>query len=134
MPDETTTLASLREQVRRFAADRRWEPYHSPKNLAMALACEAAEVVEQFIWLDPEESRRALADPAKREAVADELADVLNVLLNLSIHTGIDLSDALAAKMAKNVTKYPAPGSGNPNQGGVPQTPTRPKRKRKSDG
>jgi NTP pyrophosphatase (non-canonical NTP hydrolase) len=109
MPDETTTLASLKDAVRRFAAERGWEPYHSPKNLVMALAAEAAELVEPFIWLDGDESRRLTDDPAKREAVADEMADVFNVLLNLSLHTGIDLSDALRAKMAKNVVKYPAP-------------------------
>jgi NTP pyrophosphatase (non-canonical NTP hydrolase) len=109
MPDETTTLASLKDAVRRFAAERGWEPYHSPKNLVMALAAEAAELVEPFIWLDGDESRRLVDDPAKREAVADEMADVFNVLLNISLHTGIDLSDALRAKMAKNVVKYPAP-------------------------
>jgi NTP pyrophosphatase (non-canonical NTP hydrolase) len=97
MPDETTTLASLKDAVRRFAAERGWEPYHSPKNLVMALACETAELVEPFIWLDAEESRRLLDDPGKREAVADEMADVFNVLLNLSLHTGIDLSEALRA-------------------------------------
>ena len=110
MPDDSTPVGALRDAMRRFISERDWEQFHSPKNLAMALACETAEVVEHFVWLDGEESRQVLADPAKREAVADELADVLNVLLNLSIHTGIDLSEALRAKMAKNVIKYPPPG------------------------
>ncbi len=116
MPDETTTLASLKDAVRRFAAERGWERYHSPKNLVMALAAEAAELVEPFIWLDGDESRRLTDDPAKREAVADEMADVFNVLLNISLHTGIDLSDALRAKMAKNVIKYPAPAEPPPGR------------------
>jgi NTP pyrophosphatase (non-canonical NTP hydrolase) len=107
MPDATTTLAELKDAVRRFAAERLWEPYHSPKNLVMALAVEVAELTEHFLWLTADESRRVVDDPAGRQAVADELADVLNVLLNLSLHTGIDLSDALTAKMVRNVSKYP---------------------------
>jgi NTP pyrophosphatase (non-canonical NTP hydrolase) len=65
-----------------------------------------------FRWLTPDESRAVGADPTLREAVADELADVANIVLLLSLHTGIDLSQAIAAKMAKNAVKYPAPGDG----------------------
>jgi NTP pyrophosphatase (non-canonical NTP hydrolase) len=108
MPDQTTTVAELKEAVRRFAAARAWEPYHSPKNLVMALACEAAELTEHFLWLTSDESRRVSADPERREAIADELADVGCVLFNLSLSLGIDLSDAVAAKMVKNERKYPA--------------------------
>ena len=110
MPDATTTIAMLREAVRRFNAERHWEPYHSPKNLAMGLACEAAEVMEHFLWVDCEPSRAIVHDPAKLAAVADEVADVAAHLLNLTNALGIDLSDALAAKMAKNAIKYPVPG------------------------
>ncbi len=110
MPDATTTIEELKEAVRRFVAQRRWEPYHSPKNLAMAVAVEAAELMEPFLWLDLDESRRLPADPAKRAALADEIADVAYVLLNLCQSLGIDLSDAFAAKMAKNAVKYPPPG------------------------
>ncbi len=108
MPDASTTVAELKDAVRRFAAARLWEPYHSPKNLVMALACESAELTEHFLWQSAEESRRAVEDPLRREAIADELADVAGVLLNLSLNLGIDLSDAIAAKMAKNELKYPA--------------------------
>src|SRR6266446_5629350 len=107
MPDATTTLATLKEAVRQFAADRQWEPFHSPKNLAMGLATEAAELMEHFLWVNCEASRQVVADPAKLAEVADEIADVANYLLNLSNVLGIDLSDAIMAKIAKNALKYP---------------------------
>ena len=109
MPDESTTIAELKEAVRRFAAERAWEPYHSPKNLAMALACEVGELLEIYRWVDSEPSRRVVDDPAMRSAVADELADVACLLFNLSLSTGIDLSDAVRDKMVRNALKYPAP-------------------------
>jgi dCTP diphosphatase len=109
LADATTTLGELKDAVRRFVAQRRWEPFHSPKNLAMALAVEAAELMEPFLWLDLAESRGLPADPAKRAALADELADVAYCLVNLSQSLDIDLSDAFAAKMAKNAVKYPPP-------------------------
>jgi NTP pyrophosphatase (non-canonical NTP hydrolase) len=74
----------------------------------MGLAVEAAELMEHFLWMDTEASRQVVADPARREAVADELADVANYVLNLSLTLGIDLSDAIVAKIAKNAIKYPA--------------------------
>jgi NTP pyrophosphatase (non-canonical NTP hydrolase) len=110
--DATTTIDSLKEAVRRFAAERRWDPYHSPKNLAMALAVEAAELMEPFRWLECEESRRLTDAPEQRQAVSDEMADVGILLLNLSLSTGIDLSEAITIKLAKNAEKYPAPGGG----------------------
>jgi dCTP diphosphatase len=108
MPDAITTLAELKEAVRRFAAERQWERFHTPKNLAMGLAVETAELMEHFLWLDGEESRQVAADPAKLQAVAEELADVANYVLNLSQVLGIDLSEAIVAKIAKNALKYPA--------------------------
>jgi NTP pyrophosphatase (non-canonical NTP hydrolase) len=112
MADATTPVAALKDGIRRFAADRGWDPYHSPKNLAMALASEVGELCELFRWLTPEESVAAAADPKTREAIADELADVANIVFLLSEHTGIDLSEAVRAKMAKNAVKYPVPGAG----------------------
>src|SRR5947199_10474404 len=94
MPDTTTTIETLKDAVRRFAAARAWEPFHSPKNLAMGLATEAAELMEHFLWVDCEASRQVTADPVKLAEVADEMADVANYLLNLSNVLGIDLSDA----------------------------------------
>jgi len=122
MADATTPVAALKDAIRRFAQDRGWEPYHSPKNLAMALASEVGELCEVFRWLTAEESRAAAADPRLREAIADELADVANIVMLLSVHTGIDLSDAIGAKMAKNAVKYPVPGppaEGGPGPGGA---------------
>ena len=108
MVDAVTTLAVLKDAVRRFAAERAWEPFHSPKNLVMGLAAEAAELMEHFLWVDCEASRGVVNDPAKLVEVADEMADVANYLLNLSNVLGIDLSDAILAKIAKNAIKYPA--------------------------
>ena len=109
MADDTTTVAELKEAIRRFAEARGWEPYHSPKNLIMALASEVGELCDLFRWLTPEESRTAADDPALRVAIADELADVGNIVLLLSLHTRLDLSEAIAAKLLKNAIKYPAP-------------------------
>ena len=78
----------------------------------MALASEVGELCEVFRWLTPDESVAAARDARLREAIADELADVANILFLLSEHTGIDLSDAVAAKMAKNEIKYPPPTTG----------------------
>lgn len=108
MADAHTTLEALKEAVRRFSAEREWEPYHSPKNLVMGLAVEAAELMEHFLWMDAEASRRITNDAARLEEVADEMADVACYLLNLSQVLGIDLSDAIVNKMAKNAVKYPA--------------------------
>jgi NTP pyrophosphatase (non-canonical NTP hydrolase) len=112
MSDASTPVAALKDAIRKFAADRAWEPYHSPKNLTMALASEVGELCEIFRWQTPEESCAAPADPALRVAIADELADVANIVLLLSEHTGIDLSEAIRAKLVKNAIKYPAPASG----------------------
>jgi NTP pyrophosphatase (non-canonical NTP hydrolase) len=107
MADGSTTLATLKDAVRRFAAERAWERFHSPKNLAMALAAEAGELLEPFLWVDSEASRDLARDPARLAAVADELADVTILALNLSNVLGLDLSDAITAKLAKNAQKYP---------------------------
>lgn len=107
MPDTTTPLSALKEAVRQFAAERDWGPFHSPKNLSMGLAAEAAELMEHFLWIDAEASRQVAHDPARRAAVADEMADVACYLLTLSYTLDIDLSDAILAKIAKNAVKYP---------------------------
>lgn len=111
MADATTPVADLKRGIREFASVRGWEPYHSPKNLVMALASEVGELCDLFRWQTEEESRRAAEEPAAREAIADELADVANIVFLLSAHTGIDLSEAIRRKMAKNATKYPAPSA-----------------------
>ena len=107
MPDTTTTVAELRAAMGRFVAERDWERFHSPKNLAMGLAVEAAELMEHFLWVDSSASREVVHDPAQLGQVADELADVACHLFNLSNALGIDLSEAVRAKVAKNALKYP---------------------------
>jgi NTP pyrophosphatase (non-canonical NTP hydrolase) len=109
MADATTTVGALKEVARAFAAARRWEPYHSPKNLAMALASEVGELLEPFRWLTADESYAACRDPATRPAIADELADVYYLLMLFSLHSGIDVSEAVSEKMARNELKYPRP-------------------------
>ncbi len=110
MSDEVTPVSVLMGEIRRFAEVRGWEPYHSPKNLVMALASEVGELCDLFRWLTPEESREIVRDPARRRAVADEIADVANIVLLLSMHAGIDLTTAIREKMVDNAKKYPAPG------------------------
>jgi len=99
-------LEALRLAQRAFAAERAWEPFHTPKNLAMALAGEAGEVIEHFQWLTAEQS--GALDPARREEVALELADVLLYLVRLADVLEIDLGAAAVRKMAINAARYPA--------------------------
>jgi dCTP diphosphatase len=107
VPDAITTVAELRAGMAGFVRDREWEQFHSPKNLAMALAAEAAELMEHFLWVDNEASRAVLNEPGRRDEVADELADVAGVVFALCNALDLDLSDAVSRKMAKNVLKYP---------------------------
>jgi dCTP diphosphatase len=108
MADSTTTLAQLRDIVRRFVDERDWRQFHSPKNLSMSLAVEAAELMEHFQWIDGAESRKIGSDAVKLEGVRDELADVLCYLLAIANELEIDLSQAMRDKMIKNAVKYPA--------------------------
>jgi len=91
-----------------FVAERDWSQFHSPKNVSMALAIEAAELMEHFQWLTTEASRRLPEDPAKLAEVGEELADVVGYSLALANELGLDLSSAIRAKMVKNAEKYPA--------------------------
>lgn len=99
-------LESLRTRLREFAAARDWQQFHTPKNLAMALAAESGEVLEHFQWLTAEDSAR-LSGPA-REAVALELADVLLYLVLLADRLDVDLAACAARKIAINEQRYPA--------------------------
>ena len=105
VPSPLPDLTALRDRLRRFAAERDWEQFHTPKNLAMALIAEAAEIVEHFQWLTARESEAL--PPPKRAAVADELADVLVYLVRLADRLDVDLLAAAAAKMDRNEAKYP---------------------------
>lgn len=107
MPDQQTTVAELRELLRQFVAERRWEQFHTPKNLTMALSIEAAELMEHFQWLTADESRAIVDDPSKLAAVGEELADVLCYLLALANELKLDIATTVRAKMVKNALKYP---------------------------
>ncbi len=99
------SLDTLRQRIREFAEARAWDRYHTPKNLAMALTVEAAELLEPFQWLTAEQSQHL--SPAQHEAVRQEIADVLIYLTRLADLLDIDLLDAAADKLAINARKYP---------------------------
>ena len=102
MPD---SIDDLTQALRRFAQARDWGKFHSPKNLASALVVEAAELLEPFQWLSEADSRTL--PPDKLQAVADEMADVLLYLVQLSSALQVDLLAAARAKLAHNALKYP---------------------------
>lgn len=107
--DSQTTLAELREKVAEFVAARNWQPFHNPKNLAMSIAIEAAELQEHFQWLTIEECREYARKLENRLEVADELADILIYCLSFANATGIDVSDAVLKKLARNEHRFPRP-------------------------
>jgi NTP pyrophosphatase (non-canonical NTP hydrolase) len=102
------SLDELKERLREFARERDWDQFHSPKNLAMALIVEAAELLEHFQWLTEAQSQGQALTPEKREQVAQELADVLLYLVRLADRLDIDLLDAAQRKLLINAQKYPA--------------------------
>jgi NTP pyrophosphatase (non-canonical NTP hydrolase) len=99
------TLDDLRERLRVFAAERNWEQFHTPKNLAMSVAIEAAEIMEHFQWLTPEQG--ANLDGVVKREVAHEIADVLLYLVRLADVMGIDMLAAAREKIELNAVKYP---------------------------
>jgi NTP pyrophosphatase (non-canonical NTP hydrolase) len=106
--DDLTTIGALRQAVAGFVDARDWQPFHSPKNLSMSIAIEAAELMERFQWLTTEAARAAVQDPAERAAVADELADVVIYCLSLSNALDLDVSSAVLGKLQTNEHRYPA--------------------------
>ena len=108
MCDSETTIEQLRQLVARFVAERDWGQFHAPKNLAMSLAIEVAELMEHFQWITTEQSRHVGDDAQQRVAIGEELADVLSYTLALANELQLDLSAALEDKMRKNALKYPA--------------------------
>ena len=107
MTDETTTVAQLRQILAGFVAEREWEKYHDPKNLSMAIAIETAELMEHFQWVRSDELSELLADGARRQRIAEEIADVVCFVLALVNVLDLDLSSTVRAKIAKNAVKYP---------------------------
>lgn len=105
--DSSTTLSEIKTRVLAFARERDWEQFHAPKNLSMALAAEAGELMEHFLWATPEASRSVVDDPSKRRKIEEELADVVIYALEFANMTGIDVAAAIETKMAANAAKYP---------------------------
>ena len=104
LSDSTATIDELKALVNQFVTDRSWESFHSPKNLSMSIAIEAAELMEHFQWANPNSPTLSLANDSP---IAQELSDVLAYSLALANTLGIDLSRALESKMKRNELKYP---------------------------
>lgn len=104
-PDREDSLVVLREELRRFAAARDWDQFHSPKNLSMALSVEAAELMEHFQWI--READSASLPQEQHAEVTNELADVLLYLIRLADKLNVDLAAAAARKIDINARKYP---------------------------
>tara|TARA_Y100000588_G_scaffold260806_1_gene275374 strand:+ start:7900 stop:8256 length:357 start_codon:yes stop_codon:yes gene_type:complete len=105
--DRDTHVSELKEAIGAFIDARNWSQYHSPKNLAMSIAIEAAEMMEHFQWTTVEEARTAMEDPEVRAEVREELADVMIYCLSFARHTGIDVSGAVLDKLEKNEHRFP---------------------------
>ncbi|NJP45179.1 nucleotide pyrophosphohydrolase [Actinacidiphila epipremni] len=111
MTGQQLDLAGLQRRLVDFAAARDWQPFHTPKNLAAALSVEAAELLEIFQWLTPEQAAAVMADPESAHRVRDEVADVLAYLLQFCAVLEVDVLAALAAKIDRNERRFPRPGA-----------------------
>jgi dCTP diphosphatase len=107
LTDDRTTVAELRTRILAFARERDWEQFHAPKNLSMALAAEAGELMEHFLWATGAASSEIARSEAKRGKIEEELADVVIYALEFANMTGIDVAAAIERKMAANALKYP---------------------------
>jgi hypothetical protein len=107
LSDASTTVAELKSRILTFARERDWEQFHAPKNLSMALAAEAGELMEHFLWATPEASAELVRQPAKRAAIEAELADVVIYALEFANIAGLDVAAAIERKMAANAARYP---------------------------
>lgn len=103
--DATTSINELKEMVRQFINERNWEKYHTPRNIAVSVTLEAAELLEHFQWSPPAEDA---IDQKKRHEIGEEMADVMAYLLSLANVLDIDIASTMKEKMKKNRSKYPA--------------------------
>lgn len=109
LDDKQVTLDQVKEWVRRFCAERNWDSYHGPKDLAIGLVTESSELLELFRFVPESEIPALMEKPEFRTAAADELADSLYFILRFAQLYGFDLSECLHSKMLKSAKKYPAP-------------------------
>ena len=107
MNDINTTFQEIKDNVLAFARERDWEQFHSPKNLSMAIAAEAAELMEHFLWQSRKQSRIDLETTKIRAMVEEELADIFIFAIEFANVTGIDVATAIQKKMELNAQKYP---------------------------
>ena len=107
MEDEEKKIHELKEKVKEFCEERDWDQFHNAKELIIALTIEASELLEPFRWKTAEEVEEIMKDEQKREAIGEEMADVLYFLVRLAQRYDIDLSEELDKKMEKNNEKYP---------------------------
>ncbi|MGE4577874.1 MAG: nucleotide pyrophosphohydrolase [Candidatus Methanomethylophilaceae archaeon] len=108
MRDFTATVDEMKTIVRLFCEDRDWNKFHNPKDLAIGISTEASELLDIFRFKDVSECRELLENKGSRDAVCDELADVLYFVLRFAQMNNIDLASALENKIYKNGNKYPA--------------------------
>ncbi len=101
------TLSDLQARVNHFIDERDWRSFHNPKNLALSISIESAELIEHFQWLTIEQSKKLLDDPTKRAEIAAELADVLIYALSFAEATDIDITEAILKKLARNEKRFP---------------------------
>jgi len=106
--DSESTFAEFKKRILLFSEEREWGKIHSPKNLSMALASEAAELMELFLWADSKDSRALVDDPVKGPKIREELADILIYALEFANRTDIDVAKAIEEKIRVNGIKYPA--------------------------
>ncbi|MDD5109411.1 MAG: nucleotide pyrophosphohydrolase [Candidatus Omnitrophica bacterium] len=102
------TLQEIKTRIKQFVKERDWEQYHSPKNLSMSIAIEAAELMEHFQWLTIEESHKLLKDKKKRIEIEDELADIAIYVLDFCNLFSIDIEKSIVRKLDKTARKYPS--------------------------
>jgi NTP pyrophosphatase (non-canonical NTP hydrolase) len=107
MEDSTTQIQEIKDRVLAFARERDWEQFHAPKNLSMAIAAEAAELMEHFLWQSPEDSHEDIKAVKLRAKVEEELADIFIFAIEFANVTGINIAAIIEAKMAQNAKKYP---------------------------
>jgi dCTP diphosphatase len=105
--DQNTTIAALKKRVKKFVDDRDWAKYHNPKDVAVSITIEAAELVEIFQWVKDSEQDKITQDSAKMQKLKDELADVMIYCVSLANVLDIDIGQAVLQKIAKNKGKYP---------------------------
>ena len=105
--DSETSLQELKERIKAFSVERDWEQFHTPKNLSMAIAAEAAELMEHFLWKEGSESFYELSAPSKKQKIAEELADILIFSLEFANISKLDVATIIQDKMETNAQKYP---------------------------